>query len=81
MGISGGNMFFETNGTVDPSAYTGGAAYSTGGSGVANLTATGNTGDHVFHLDLQAVPEPSTYAMLVGGVGMLTLVRRRKVKA
>jgi len=34
--------------------------------------------DHNSDLTVLAVPEPSTWAMLVGGFGMMTLLRRRK---
>ena len=69
-----GGPFMEFSGIGTTSdSYTGGEAFSEdkGTNAVTNLT-----GDRVFHLDIAAVPEPS--AALLGGLGMLALLRRRK---
>ena len=75
--------FVTVNNTDDN--YTGGSAYSsgTGGAGDGNITlhagSGSGTGDRIFHLDLttRLIPEPSSAALLLFGVAMVTVFRRR----
>ena len=47
---------------------------------VSNLNGLGSTptADQFQSAGITAVPEPGTFAMLLGGIGMLALFRRRK---
>lgn len=66
------NPYFELAGTSDSNAYTGGEAF-----GETAGTVAAQTGDHVFHVDLVAIPEPATMGLLgFFGAGIL-FVRRR----
>lgn len=56
--------------------YADGTAYNSGGGGVADATISTQNFDQVFHLDIAAVPEPSTTALL--GLGGLALILRRR---
>jgi len=54
---------------------------NTDGSGNLTITDSGNPGTAItvlagFQLELVPVPEPSTWAMLIGGLGTLLAVRR-----
>lgn len=68
--------FFELAGT-NADNYAGGQAITLGN---ASTNATLDTGDRVFVADLSAnaVPEPSTYALVCGGIAMLVSLRRRR---
>ena len=72
-------LYFELNGT-SANGYAGGQSFS--GSVSATITAgeavTYSTGDFAFHADLAAVPEPSSYAALAGGLILVSTVCRRK---
>ena len=46
--------------------------------GFANAEATSGS---VSAFQLTAIPEPSTYAMVIGGLLNLSLIRRRRVRA
>lgn len=50
----------------------------TSNRGIGYVTKEGGAGQPVLTLDYTMIPEPSTIAMLMGGVGMLSLVRRRR---
>jgi autotransporter-associated beta strand protein len=64
-GITG---FNASNWTVDTSGFTNSEA------GAFTLTQAGNN----LVLNYGVIPEPSTYAMLMGGLGLLAFLRRRK---
>ncbi|MFT5126200.1 MAG: hypothetical protein ACI9TH_000858 [Kiritimatiellia bacterium] len=77
---SNGSGFVTANN--DDSNYLGGSAYSSGAAGVGDATiiprsGTGaGTGDRIFHLDIVAIPEPSSAALCL--LGLALLVRRRR---
>lgn len=67
---------FSVDGSADLTAYSNlYAAFAGGGSNVANTTLVAS------QLDISSVPEPTTVALLLGGVGMLALGRRSLRKA
>ncbi len=43
-----------------------------------NFSSSGNPAGNAYYNNLTVVPEPTTFAMLFGGVGMLTLFGRRR---
>jgi len=63
-GTSVGDHYWETDGTANTNAYTGGTAYSTGvgvdgyGYGLGNASLTPRTGDRVFIVALNAAVSP-----------------------
>lgn len=61
---------------TDDNAYAGGTAYSSGDKGVPELTINTHGHDRLFHLDIAAVPEPGSMALL--GLGVLLIARRRR---
>ena len=69
--------YFEMNST-SVNGYAGGQAYRGDNGGVldANNLVNALPGDFAFHANLTAIPEPS--AALLGGLGMLALLRRRR---
>lgn len=77
----GNTPYFELNGDGTTSAnYADGEAFSltgTFGGGDATSAVVARTGDRVFHLDIGVVPEPSI--ALLGGLGILGLLRRRRI--
>lgn len=77
VGVTGGTLYFETNGS-NTSTYANGAAYTSGSGGVGAGTITNYAGDRAFAVSLNVVPEPSTYAMLAGAATILTIFRRRR---
>jgi hypothetical protein len=74
---TGSNLYFEMNSTAT-NGYSGGQAFrgDNGGQLDSDLTVNSLTGDFAFHASLTAVPEPST--ALLGGFGLLALLRRRR---
>jgi autotransporter-associated beta strand protein len=84
--ISGGTLALDVTGTGFSYGNTYQVFFGFGvGNTVSGLTITGyDTADWSASLDntgllsFTAVPEPSTWAMLLGGVGMLTMFRRRR---
>ena len=68
---------FRTANNLDDSTFTGGSAISSGDNNVADLDNLIDRGiDRVFHLDLQAIPEPSSI-FLVGFAALGIFSRRR----
>ncbi|MFT7515839.1 MAG: hypothetical protein ACI9QL_005074 [Candidatus Omnitrophota bacterium] len=56
--------------------YLDGSAYTSGGGGMGGLTISGNNQDRIFHLNMTAIPEPSSSALVIlGGLGLI--LRRR----
>jgi hypothetical protein len=72
--ISSGSGHTNFRNTGNP--YADGTAYNSGGGGVTGATISTGNYDYVFHLDMVAVPEPSTTALL--GLGGLALILRRR---
>lgn len=70
---SGYTLYSNTN----SASYSGGANYTSGASGVGNTSISNTSTDLVFHLDMVAIPEPSTVGLL--GLSGLLLLRRRRV--
>ena len=66
--------FYETNGLANGS-YAGGTAYNSGVNGADDQTGAELAGHREFHLNLTAVPEPASLALL--GVAGGLLLRRR----
>lgn len=60
--------------------FAGGSAFTGSNNGAldadGSVTAVPNGGDYAFHANLTAIPEPG--AALLGGIGMLALLRRRR---
>jgi hypothetical protein len=87
LSITVGGTTLTTNGAVDKTALLEGVNYLrfTGTVTDSNLVASfafapGNAGEmdfNGFQLQTTAVPEPSSLAVLMGGIGTLLLVRRR----
>ena len=78
--IAAGN--FTPTGSASQSGFSASmiAAYQTGVSGNfnASYTATGAAQWPYANLEISAIPEPSTVALLVAGLGGLALLRRRR---
>lgn len=73
---SGYAAYMEMNGTSSD-VYAGGTAISV--AQADNTTVTADTGDHVFAVNLTAVPEPSIMVLSgLGGLALLMLRRRSK---
>jgi hypothetical protein len=72
-----GDPFFELNNTA-ANGYVGGQAFAGNNNSVLDTDSTISlsNGDFAFHADLAAVPEPAS--MLLGAVGMISLLRRRR---
>ena len=68
IGRSGNGWYSYRN--TDNTSYSGGSAYSSGGSGVGGATISTYTHDRVFHLNVNevGVPEPSTAILAVLGL-------------
>lgn len=63
-----------------------GADLAAGGTYALRFAAVGNLGQQAFtidnvSLDVTPVPEPSTYAMLIAGLGLLCAVSRRRSRS
>jgi hypothetical protein len=77
---SNGSGFVTVNN--EDSNYLGGSAYSSGLDSIGDATiiphsgAGAGTGDRIFHLDIVAIPEPSSAALCL--LGLALLVRRRR---
>lgn len=68
---------FVTVNNLDGSTFTGGTAISSGDNNVPDLgNLIDRNVDRVFHVDLDAIPEPSTALLGLAGIG-LALRRRR----
>jgi autotransporter-associated beta strand protein len=81
--ITAGVVDFATLGSLDDSAYVIASYTSKTGSAFAtvNNLPSGYTIDYGYNSGSQialVVPEPGTFAMLLGGIGMLSLFRRRR---
>lgn len=61
--------------TADYSSFLGGTSFNT--TNTANVALTSNIAGSYINLTVASVPEPSTYALLLGGAGMMFYVRRR----
>ncbi len=69
---------FVTANNLDDNTYTGGTGISSGDDNVPDLNnVIARNVDRVFHLDLVAIPEPSSVALL-GLSGIAFLLRRRR---
>jgi fibronectin-binding autotransporter adhesin len=83
--LDGTSSDFTYQGTYNLFSYVG----TLGGTGIAALTAdvapgvtytfVNDTTDHVIQIDL--VPEPQTWAMLLGGLGLLVAIRRARSRS
>jgi len=65
------------------SASNAGDFFSISSSGIASATlSTTSTGDYVFvdNFTVSAIPEPSTYALMLGGLGLVGFMAARKRK-
>ncbi|MFT5881756.1 MAG: hypothetical protein ACI9FG_000243 [Crocinitomicaceae bacterium] len=60
----------------DDNSYTGGTSYSSGSNAAGGGAISTHGTDRVFHLDIVAIPEPTTNALL--GLGGLALILRRR---
>jgi len=73
--------YFEVNGSGLTSAnYADGEAFglaASGGFPTVTDSVVSRTGDRVFHLDMEVVPEPATIGMVGIGAGLLLMHRRR----
>lgn len=74
---TGSSAYFEMNSTT-VNGYAGGQAHRGDNAGAldANNVVNALPGDFAFHANLTAIPEPS--AALLGGIGFLALLRRRR---
>jgi hypothetical protein len=72
-----GNPFFELNST-SADGYAGGQAFAGNNASILDTdnVVSLSSGDFAFHAGLTAIPEPS--AALLGGLGILGLLRRRR---
>jgi hypothetical protein len=71
-----GSQGFVTVNNLDGSTYGGGTAISSGSGGVADLNNVLDRDlDRVFHVDLTAIPEPSTGIL---GLAALAMALRRR---
>jgi hypothetical protein len=76
----------ELSGVPIPYTNSGGVGFSFGGliadfTGPLVLTISGTsgaTGSYAGTLNVSAVPEPETYAMMLGGLGLLGFMARRR---
>jgi len=77
LAISGNDLFVAYNGgsTIGEYDATTGAPIGTG-----TLISSGLHGADAIAVETQAAPEPSTWAMLLGGLGVLTFLRRRALR-
>jgi uncharacterized protein YjiK len=71
--VSGSDIFVTNEGTGTIGEYT------TSGALVNASLVSGLS--NPYGIAVEAVPEPSTWAMLLGGLGLLAFGRRRKLKA
>ena len=80
-GISGGQVYNHDFKLQTGSGYNDPGGANTAISAYTDDNATGSQyTNYVWLADTQAVPEPSTYALLVSGLGgMLLIARRRRV--
>ena len=74
LALNGGTPLGLAGNSFDPTAWLGQndgyVGFTTGNAGATPVTIT--------NFSFNAVPEPATFAMLLGGMGMLTLMRRRR---
>ena len=82
-GATGSGNYFAIDGALQAS-YAGGSAYSSGpitggkGNGVGDATATLRDTDRTFGVAFTAIPEPSSFALvLVGSLGLVGMRRRQ----
>jgi hypothetical protein len=67
--LPGGGFFFQNNGTDFASLFAN------------NWSGFGESNDVAFKATFAAVPEPATWAMMIGGFGLAGMAARRRAKA
>lgn len=76
-----GNPFLELHGTSVGGSYAGGQSFNGGTTAALDSAVNFTGGDFAFHVDLAAIPEPSAFAAVFGGVALAAFAARRRRSA